>query len=86
MAKIEAKITKPNYANLKVQYGLAEFVLLLHRGIRGILHNTPFGGINWTIQDVISEARTSLKESAGPFDRVFLYFAYNDGELLTLYP
>jgi hypothetical protein len=70
---------KPAYANLKVQYGLAEFVLLLHRGIRGIMHNTPFEDINWTIQDVISEARIRLKENAGPFDRVSLYFAYNEG-------
>ena len=86
LERIEEKKSKPNYAPLKSQYGLAELVLLVHYGIRGILHNTPFDGLNWKLQDTISEARTNLATDAGAFDRVFLYLAYNEGQLFNLYP
>jgi hypothetical protein len=84
--RIEEKKSKPNYSNLKTQYGLAELVLLLHYGIRGLLHNAPFEGAGWKIEDAISEVRGSLAINSGPFDRVFLYLAYNEGRLFTLYP
>jgi hypothetical protein len=83
---IEEKKNKSNYANLKNQYGFAELVLLLHYGIRGLLHNSPFEGLNWKVDNVVSEARANLEKDPGPFDRVFLYLAYNEGRLFNLYP
>ncbi len=84
--RIEEKKNKPNYANLKTQYRLSELVLLLHYGIRGLLHNAPFEGGTWKLEDTISEARANLAKDPGAFDRVFLYLAYNEGQLFTLYP
>jgi hypothetical protein len=84
--RIEEKKKKPNYANLKAEQGLSEFDLLVHYGIRGILHNTPFRGFGKIPEDAISEARMKLASDPGPFDRVFLYLAYNEGRLFPLYP
>jgi hypothetical protein len=86
LERIEDKKNKPNYTKLKAEHGLAEFVLLVHYGIRGILHNRPFEGINWKLEDTLREARSNLVENSGPFDRVFLYLAFNEGQLSTLYP
>jgi hypothetical protein len=86
LERIEEKKSKPNYANLKTQCGLAELILLLHYGFRGLLHNAPFEGPRWKIEDVISEVRANLTKDSGHFDRVFLYLAYNEGQLFTLYP
>lgn len=86
LERVEEKKRKPNYSNLKTQYGLAELVLLVHYGIRGLLHNAPFDGASWTIEDVVSGARATLAKDSGHFDRAFLYLAYNEGQLFTLYP
>ena len=86
LERIEEKKSKPNYRNLKTQYGLAELVLLIHYGIRGLLHNAPFEGASWKIEDVVAAARANLAEDAGHFDRAFLYLAYNAGQLFLLYP
>ena len=86
LQRIEEKRNKPNYANLKAQHGFAELVLLVHYGIRGLIHYDPFEGINWKIVDVVAEARASLLAGARPFNRVFLYLAYNEGQLFALYP
>ena len=84
--RIDEKKQKENYATLKSDHGLAELVLLVRYGIRGLLHNTPLEGLNWKLDDHIREARTNLAEDHGHFDRVFLYLAYNEGPLFTLYP
>jgi hypothetical protein len=86
LERIAEKKRKANYATLKSEYRLAELVLLVHYGIRGLLHNTPLEGLNWKLDDHIREARTNLAEDHGYFDRVFLYLAYNAGPLFTLYP
>ncbi len=86
LERIEEKKKKPNYVKLKAEHGLAELVLLLHYGIRGILHNWPFEGVNWKLEDTLREARKNLAKGSGPFDRVFLYLAFNEGQLFTLYP
>ncbi|MGC2283176.1 MAG: hypothetical protein WA603_24400 [Candidatus Acidiferrales bacterium] len=83
---IQRKKTKPNYTTLKEELKLAEFVLLVHYGIRGLLHNTPFGGATSTLDATLSEARADLAKGSGPFDRVYLYLAYNEGQLFDLYP
>jgi len=61
-------------------------VLLVHYGIRGFLHNAPFDGHRWTIENVVAAARRNLAEDSGPFDRAFLYLAYDDGQLFALHP
>ena len=86
LGRIEEKKKKRNYANLKDDYGLSELVLLLHYDLRGIIHNAPFEGLNWEIEDVVGAANGNLTQNAGPFDRAFLYFDYNEGRLLILYP
>jgi hypothetical protein len=86
LGRIEDKKGKPNYAKLKAEHGLGEFVLLAHYGIRGILHNSPFEGVNWKLEDILRETRRNLAGNSGPFDRVFLYLAFNEGQLFSLYP
>lgn len=86
LRRIEEKKGKPSYAKLKSEHGLAELVLLVHYGIRGLLHNWPFEGLDWKVEDSVSEARKNLLNDPGPFDRVFLYLAFNDGQLFVLYP
>jgi hypothetical protein len=86
LERIGEKKNKPKYTKLKVEHGLAALVLLVHYGIRGILHNWPFEGVNWKLEDSLREARSNLAENSGPFDRVFLYLAFNEGQLSTLYP
>jgi hypothetical protein len=86
LERIARKRNKTNYTNLKAQHELAEFVLFVHYGMKGLLHNTPVEGQNWKMRDVIVEARANLAKDHGPFDRVFLYLAYNEGELFHLYP
>jgi hypothetical protein len=82
LERIEEKKNKPNYVNLKIQHKLAELVLLVHYGIRGLIHNPPVR----KIEDVVLEARANLARNPGRFDQVFLYLAYNEGHLFTLYP
>jgi hypothetical protein len=86
LERIEDKRSKATYAKLKVEHGLAELDLLLHYGIRGILHNWPFEGVNWKLEDALREARRNLVDNSGPFDRAFLYLEFNEGQLFTLYP
>ena len=86
LQRIEEKKSKPSYAKLKAEHGLAELVLLLHYGIRGLVHNWPIEGLDWKIENSVDEARKDLNHDPGPFDRVFLYLAYNEGQLYTLYP
>ena len=83
---IEAKRKKTNYEGLREQLGLTGFVLLIHYGIRGILHNTWFEGLYYKLEDVLREAREYLAADPGPFDRAYLYLAYNEGPLYVLYP
>jgi hypothetical protein len=84
--RIDEKKRKANYATLKSDYGLTELVLLVHYGIRGLLHNTPLEGLNWKLDDHVREAHANLAGDHGHFDRAFLYLAYNEGQLFTLYP
>lgn len=86
LERIEEKKGKPNYANLKTENGHEEVVLLLHYGIRGIVHNWSFEGVNWKLEDSLRKARSNLAKDSGPFDRVVLYLAFNEGQLFTLYP
>lgn len=86
ISRIEAKTSKPEYASLKSRLKLDELVLLVHYGIRALIHNTPFEGINRTLADVLADVRAALAVDAGPFDRVFLYFAYSGGRLELVYP
>ena len=86
LARIQSKTSKPEYASLKNDLKLDEFVLLLHYGLRGLLHNTPFEGVNRTLEHVLEDVRAFLSTQSGPFDRVFLYFAYNEGQMEQLYP
>ena len=76
----------PKRALRQMDTELVELILLLHYGIRGLQHNAPFEGANWKIEDVISEVRANLGRDSGFFDRVFLYLAYNEGQLFTLHP
>lgn len=84
--RINNKTNKENYIDLKSQHGFTELVLLLHRGLRGIMHNTPFDGVNWKLENSLDQARAELVKNPGRFDQVFLYFAYNEGKLIRLYP
>jgi hypothetical protein len=84
--RIDDKRAKPNYANLKSDLGLTELVLLVHYGIRGLIHNSPYDGLDWKLEDVLGAACENLRANSGPFDRVFLYFALNDGPLYNLFP
>ena len=84
--RIDEKRRKANYAPLKADHGLAELVLLVHYGIRGLLHNTPLEGLNWKLANHVREAHENLAGDHGHFDRAFLYLAYNEGQLFTLYP
>ena len=80
------KETQAELFRLEDAARLAELVLLVHYGIRGLMHNAPFEGASWKIEDVVAAARANLAEDAGHFDRAFLYLAYNDGQLFLLYP
>jgi len=86
LERIRNKVGKPGYSKLKSGLGLSELILLVHYGIRGVIHNTPFKGVNQKAEDVLEEARGILRKDPGPFDRVFLYFAFNQGDLFVLYP
>ena len=85
-ARIDDKVNKPHYPQLKSDQNLSELVLLVHYGVRGIIHNTPFEGVNRKLDEVITEVRARLLQDHGPFDRVFLYLAFNEGRLIQLYP
>jgi hypothetical protein len=85
-ARIAEKINKQNYTSLKSEQNLSELVLVVHYGILGILHNSPFEGVGRHLDDVIAEVRSNLTSDHGPFDRVFLYLAFNEGSLDQLYP
>lgn len=84
--RIKEKIGKAGYSDLKSRLGLSELILLLHYGIRGLMHNTPFEGVRLRRDEIVTRAKNVLASGSGPFNRVFLYFAFNQGELLSLYP
>jgi len=81
--------TKKYDDGLCTRQNLSELILLVHYGVRGLIHNTPFRWMNEKASDleIIQRiANAELIVNSGQFQRVFLYFAFNEGTLLQLYP
>jgi hypothetical protein len=83
LARIRTKIL---YRGISETYGLSELILIAHRGIKGIMHNTPYEGTDFGLDNIIGEVRTVLGQDARPFGRIYLYFAFNEGRLIQVWP
>jgi len=81
---IRAKTLK--YRDFHRVHSLDEFVLLVHYGIRGIVHNTPFRGRNAKLHDAEVQAHEWLLNEHSEFDSVYLYMNFNGGKLVQLFP
>lgn len=81
---ITAKTRK--YSNLHESQRLDQLVLLIHYGIRGIIHNTPYRGRNATLDNSVRQAHGILEGDHGAFDSVYLYMNFNGGKLVRLFP
>jgi hypothetical protein len=78
--------TKTRFRGLARTYGLAELILVVHYGLKGILHNAPYTGPNFGLNDILQQATVLLRRNHGEFQRVYLYFAFNEGPLLQVWP
>jgi len=81
--RIVAKTCK--YGSIHHAPNLDRFVLLVHYGIRGIVHNTPYRGRNAKLGDAVKQAHDSLLREHGAFDSVILYMNFNAGKLVQLF-
>lgn len=84
LTRIRTKTTR--YRGISKTHGLSELVLVVHYGLKGILHNTPYQGTNFGLNDILREAASELRQNAGPFQRVYLYLAFNEGPLIEVWP
>ncbi len=84
LESIQKKISK--YPGLAKRLGLHELVLVVHYGLRGVLHASPHVRVDHTLEGLLSEVRSRLRDSLGPFSKIYLYIALNDGPLHLLYP
>ena len=84
IACILAKTGK--YLNFHQSQRLDQFALLVHYGIRGIIHNTPYRGRNATLDDAVKQAHRCLVKDHGAFDSAYLYMNFNGGKLVQLFP
>jgi len=83
---LEKKTAKHNYQTLKKEQALAELCLLVYYN-RALLWNSPYEGVNGGIEVVIEEAREQLGLDHGPFDKIFLFLAFEpDMIIYTLWP
>ncbi len=78
--------TKTRYRGLATTYGLAELILVVHYGLKGILHNTPYTGLNFGLNEIVQEVTVLLRKNHTTFQRVYLYFALNEGPLIQVWP
>jgi hypothetical protein len=82
-ARIRAKTL---YRGISETYGLSDLALVVHRGLKGIMHNAPYEGMNFGLNNIVDEVRATLAQDAGPFTRIYLYFAFNEGRLVQVLP
>jgi hypothetical protein len=78
---IKKKTSK--YRDFHRVHSLDEFVLLVHYGIRGIAHNTPFRGRSAKLHDAERQVHEMLLNEHGAFDLVYLYMNFNGGKLVS---
>jgi hypothetical protein len=83
LSRIKTKTAR--YQGVARIYGLAELILVVHYGLKGILHNTPYTGVSFGLDDIVREASFLLRKNHGPFHRVYLYFAFNEGALIQVW-
>lgn len=82
--RIQAKTCK--YSGIHHEQKLKHFALLVHFGIRGIVHNTPYKGRNARLEDAAIQAHRCLLIDRGAFDSAYLYMNFNGGKLIKLFP
>ncbi len=82
---VERKISKRNYKGLIEREGLKELLLVVHFGIRGLLHLGPSVAVAPTTP-LLGAVRSGLGSGAGPFAKVYLYLVLNDGPLYLIFP
>ena len=82
--RIDAKTSK--YAGIHNAQLLDHFALLIHYGIRGMMHNTPYSGRSARLEDAARQAHVHLKTDRGEFDSAYLYMNFNGGKLIQLFP
>lgn len=83
---IEKKISKKDYVRLKQRLNIQELILVVHFGLRGVLHAAPSIAISPILLDLIPEVRSRFSDGAGPFNKIYLYLALNEGPLHLIYP
>ncbi len=84
LSRIQTKTAR--YRSVARVYGLAELILVVHYGLKGILHNTPYSGVNFGLDDILREVASLLRTNHGSFQRVYLYLAFNEGALVQVWP
>ena len=82
--RILAKTSK--YCGIHREVSLRHFALLVHYGIRGMIHNTPYSGRDVRLEDVAMQAHKCLSMDHGEFDSAYLYMNFNGGKLIELFP
>ncbi len=79
LSALKKKITKSNYESLKQEHSLNELYLVVYYA-RALLWNTPYyDGINVGIETAVEQARAEMTRDGGPFDKVFLFLAFEPG-------
>lgn len=84
LERIDPKARK--YCGIHQAQGLDHFTLLIHYGIRGMMHNTPYSGKSARLADAARQAHEHLKTKHGEFDSAYLFMNFNGGKLIKLFP
>jgi hypothetical protein len=82
---VERKISKRNYKGLSEREGLQELILVVHFGIKGLLHLGPSVAVT-PMTALLSAVRSRFGIGAGPFAKVYLYLVLNAGPLYLVFP
>jgi hypothetical protein len=84
LERIDAKVRK--YSGIHKAQDLDHFTLLIHYGLRGLMHNTPYSGKSASLEDAARQAHGHLKTNYGEFDSAYLYMNFNGGKLIKVFP
>lgn len=84
LSRIRSKTGK--YLDIHRTQNLNHFAILVHYGVRGMMHNTSYRGRNARLQDAATQAHEHLLNDHGSFDSAYLYMNFNGGKLVELFP
>jgi len=83
--RIQAKIRMYHGDDIRGRHSLGEFDLLCFYCDEALLHNTPIYAVGFGFQQLAADVRQALTSAPKVFDRIFLFYPYEDIKVLQVY-